>query len=182
MLTLREIMATGVVTVDPDATLREVVDLLVERRISGLPVVSRGRVAGVVSATDLLDAVASSSTSSQHTPQPDSIKPDEEDEWIDENDEPGFYTDAWPGGVDELERFEELFSAADLLEDITAGEVMTRALHVLPPDTPVPDAARYMLDAGIHRVLVADEEGLVGLTTTTDFVKAVADGRLLPGA
>jgi CBS domain-containing protein len=50
-----DVMSTAVATVSPDASYREVVDLLIGRRISAVPVVDASlQVAGVVSEADLL--------------------------------------------------------------------------------------------------------------------------------
>jgi len=46
------------------------------------------------------------------------------------------------------------------------------------PDTELTDAARYMLRRNIHRVLVMEEGKPVGILTTTDVVRAVAERRL----
>jgi CBS domain-containing protein len=52
---VRDVMTTDVVTVEPGVSLREVAAILVDRRISGLPVVDEeGKVLGVVSEGDLL--------------------------------------------------------------------------------------------------------------------------------
>ena len=52
---IRDLMTTDVVTVTPETTLKEAAALLVERRISGLPVVdATGRVLGVLSEADIL--------------------------------------------------------------------------------------------------------------------------------
>ena len=56
---VERVMTRDVVSVGPDATLREVAKLLVERRVSGVPVVdAEGAVLGVVSGSDLLGAAA----------------------------------------------------------------------------------------------------------------------------
>jgi CBS domain-containing protein len=47
-------MTQDVATVAPDTDLRDVAALLVQKRISGVPVVDRGRVLGVVSERDIL--------------------------------------------------------------------------------------------------------------------------------
>jgi CBS domain-containing protein len=47
-------MTTDVATVAPDTDLRDVAALLVQKRISGVPVVAGGRVIGVVSERDIL--------------------------------------------------------------------------------------------------------------------------------
>jgi CBS domain-containing protein len=53
---------------------------------------------------------------------------------------------------------------------------MTREVISQPSETSVREAARYLLDVGIHRVLVIDNGQLQGIVTTTDIVRAVADG------
>ncbi|MEL6929673.1 MAG: CBS domain-containing protein [Cyanobacteria bacterium J06600_6] len=52
--TVAEIMTTEVVTVSPETSLQEAIQILAERKISGLPVVdSAGDLVGVISETDL---------------------------------------------------------------------------------------------------------------------------------
>ena len=55
---------------------------------------------------------------------------------------------------------------------------MTRRLWSIHPDAPISDAAAVMQRARIHRVLVMEDRRLVGIITTTDIARAVADGRL----
>ncbi len=66
----------------------------------------------------------------------------------------------------------------DLLDQYTVADVMTRKVLSRSSGTTLKQAARYMLDAGIHRVLVIDDGELQGIVTTTDIVRAVADGKL----
>jgi CBS domain-containing protein len=51
---VRDVMTTDVVTVAPDAPLKDVAKLMLHHRISGLPVVEGDRVVGVLSETDVL--------------------------------------------------------------------------------------------------------------------------------
>jgi CBS domain-containing protein len=52
---VEDVMTTEVLTVQPHTPLKEVAELLIEREISGLPVVdAEGRVLGVVSESDIL--------------------------------------------------------------------------------------------------------------------------------
>lgn len=51
---VRDVMTADVATVAPDTDLRDVAALLVQKRISGVPVVEGGRVLGVVSERDIL--------------------------------------------------------------------------------------------------------------------------------
>ena len=51
---ISDVMTKDVISVTPETPLKEVARLLVEKRVSGLPVVSDGTVVGVVSEGDLL--------------------------------------------------------------------------------------------------------------------------------
>ena len=53
MLKLRDIMTRELVTLSPEHSLREAMSILSSRPISGAPVVTNGKVVGVVSLTDL---------------------------------------------------------------------------------------------------------------------------------
>jgi CBS domain-containing protein len=180
MTRLADIMTRDVVTVEPQATLRDVLDLLVSRGISGVPVVHDGRVLGVVSATDVLDFAAA-------TPGPP-MERDDQAEWgeleiaaeeaEDEDDvaSAAYFADFWiDAGADVVERFIEVRAPEwDILGEHTVDEVMTRRIVGLPAETEVGDAARRMLQEHIHRLLVLDGEHLIGLVSATDFVRLLA--------
>jgi CBS domain-containing protein len=68
----------------------------------------------------------------------------------------------------------------DLFEigpELTVGEVMTTGAVAVEPDTPLAEVARTMVDGGLHRVLVAEGDRLVGIVSALDVLRAVA-GRL----
>jgi universal stress protein A len=50
-------MSEGLITVNPSTTLREAARLLSERKIGALPVVEEGKLAGVITTTDILGAL-----------------------------------------------------------------------------------------------------------------------------
>ena len=52
-----DIMSSPVLTVTPDATVQECMQLVTDRRVRHLPVVEAGRVAGMISIGDLVKAV-----------------------------------------------------------------------------------------------------------------------------
>ena len=55
MLTAREIMTDGMVTIHPEASVKEAIELLLEQRISGLPVTEEmGHLVGVITEYALL--------------------------------------------------------------------------------------------------------------------------------
>jgi CBS domain-containing protein len=66
-----------------------------------------------------------------------------------------------------------------ILDDHTVDEAMTRGpLTTIGPDAPASRAAEVMQAEQIHRLPVVDDGKLVGIITTTDLVKAVADRKL----
>jgi len=64
-----------------------------------------------------------------------------------------------------------------------AGRYMTADVVTASPDMPLPELARMMVDAHIHRVPVVDGSGRpVGVVSSTDVLAAVArDGLRFPG-
>src|SRR6266487_2513788 len=53
-----DVMTTNVITVGPDACVQDVARVLLSARISGVPVVEGGKVVGIVSRANLLQALA----------------------------------------------------------------------------------------------------------------------------
>ena len=59
MLKLRDIMTRDVLTIAPDLSIREAAELFSSERLGGAPVTVHGRIVGMLSASDLLDFIAS---------------------------------------------------------------------------------------------------------------------------
>ncbi|MGB3565501.1 MAG: CBS domain-containing protein [Thermoanaerobaculia bacterium] len=57
-LMVRDVMTTDLITVRPEAEVRELRDLLRVYRISGLPVVDRGAMVGIISLEDFIECLA----------------------------------------------------------------------------------------------------------------------------
>ena len=142
MLKLKDIMTRDVVSAAPDMTIRDAMELLSERHVSGAPVVDGGKVVGVFSASDLLAFLA------------------------DLNDTTPSLT------------FRRRRGRTAPLEDVTVDEVMTRKVQSLPPDCSVDEAAVLMGQRQIHRVLVMHGDVLLGIVSTSDVARAVAEHRL----
>ena len=101
----------------------------------------------------------------------------EPDAWESGAETPSAYFAAFweDAGADVAERIRTTASPEwNMLEEHTVSEIMTRTLVTLPPDASARKAARLMLDAGIHRILVMEDGELSGVVTTTDLVKAVS--------
>jgi CBS domain-containing protein len=174
---LKDIMTREVVTVNPEATLRETIGILRAENVNGAPVVQAGQVIGVVSASDILDFEVQTPT----VP----LERQDSEPWSGFEDEvvhtsaPSFFSDAWEDlGIEVAEFSAEDAHDWDVLGDHVVGDVMTRGLFALPPDTPLDLAGMYMTRRGIHRVLVMDGMRLLGITSASDFVRAVAEHRI----
>jgi CBS domain-containing protein len=140
-------MTPDVTTVAPDTTVGAALDLLLERRISGVPVVDEaGRVVGIFSVTDAARAVAES-------PHKD--------------DEDSFYQ---PMALLQFMSQKRKPEATELL----VGAVMSRNLRATYTDTTMAEAAKVMADFGIHRLVVLDREHhLAGMLSALDVCRAV---------
>lgn len=182
MLRLRDMMTTDLLTVSPTTTLREAAELLSTRHIGGAPVVDGPTLVGVVSASDILAFAAAAN----ETP----AEPAAADEWEelaewtawDSGDDPParFFTETpTVAELAQLEDVEGSASGADVLDRHTVAEVMTYDVVALPPSADGVAAAERLRAADVHRVLVVDGDRLVGIVTTSDITRAVADGQLV---
>ena len=184
MLRVREIMTSSVVSVTPETPVRDAIELLATRHLSGAPVISGGRVVGVVSATDLMTFLAQLPGVPAERPAEDELdddvaigadEADSEAVW-----QASYFAELWDDvGVNTTTRFESSASPEwDVLADHDVSEVMTRSpIHAVRPDDSAEHAARLMQSESIHRVLVVDGEELVGIVSALDITKAAADHR-----
>lgn len=141
----RDIMTRDVVTVSPQATVREIAELLLGRRISAVPVVETdGRLCGVVSEGDLMRR-PESGTEARHS-------------W-------------W---LDLFASADESADAYVKAHGRTAGDVMTRDVVTVAPDATLGDVAGLLERRHIKRVPVVDGTRLVGIVSRADLLRALA--------
>lgn len=154
---VREIMETNVVTIDPDATVRELAEILAKNNISGLPVVDKaGGLLGVVTEGDVILEDAE-----LHFPHYiqflDSI----------------IY-------LESVRKFEERLRKA---VGVKVGDVMSTDLLTVDPDMSVRQVATIMADNNVNRVPVMENDRLVGIVARADIVRAIAEfGRSVEAA
>lgn len=182
MLRVRDIMTPDVITVSPEISLRDAMELFSSRHISGAPVVAGGKVVGVVAATDLLAlaaAVPGVPTDREGAAEDDAWEL--VDEWV-EGDEPPaeYFSELWADvGAEIPERIAYPEGPEwNALEAHTVEEAMTRRVYALRPGVDVRAAAEFMRSARVHRVIVMEDGELVGIVSTMDLVRAIAEGRL----
>jgi CBS domain-containing protein len=187
MLRVRDIMTKDVLTLSPDMTVREAMEELTARHVSGAPVLLGHQVVGVVTASDLMAFAATlPGAPAEHEESPEWGEWErvlEEEQEKQEEDLPAaaYFTKLWEdAGADVALRISNVEAPEwNVLDEHTVEEVMTRApIWKISPDMPVTAAAQYMKDHGIHRVLVMEGDKLVGIVTTSDIARAVAEHKL----
>jgi CBS domain-containing protein len=143
MMTVRDVMTASVITVHPGTPLKEVARLLLDRGISGVPVVDAdGVVLGVVSEADFL------------------IK----EQGIEHlrHRRLGSLIGESPAGRAQLAK----------LQAVTAGEAMTSPAVTIEPTRAISDAAALMTTRGMNRLPVVEHGHLIGIVTRADLVRA----------
>ncbi len=142
---VKDVMTSDVVTVSPETPVRDIAGLLVDRRISAVPVVTGdGRLIGIVSEADLLQRAETGT----------------------ERERP-WWLDLF---VDPDARAEAFLKA----HGRTAREVMVEALAVVTPETPLDVAARLMHERRVKRLPVVVDGQLVGILARADLVRGLA--------
>jgi CBS domain-containing protein len=146
---VKDVFSKEVVAVNTDDTVQEALRLMVENRVSALPVVNGKEVCvGILSATDLmglardLNEELSEVQGAEFTPQ---------------------------SLIDRVA--EQDFGRRRV------HELMTEVVETIGPDATLAAAARAMLHHQVHRLPVVNErQRLVGIISTTDIMAAFVDG------
>jgi len=136
---VRDIMTRTVVTATEHTPIPELVDEMVRHGISGVPIVdSDHRLVGVVSEADLMTKAAYGGLHRRPLAVLGDLLRGHERRWLAK-------------------------SAA-----LTAGQIMTTAVHTARPTETVRAAARQMVEAGVKRLPVVEGDRLVGIISRAD--------------
>ena len=126
---VKERMSSPVISVAPDLPIMEALNLMRREGIRRAPVMKNGKLIGIVSEKDLLDASPSDATS----------------------------LSVWEINY--------------LLSRVPVSDVMTKKVLTLDEDTPIEEAARFMVDNKLGGLPVMRGKNVVGLITETDLFK-----------
>ena len=179
---MRDVMTRDVVTMDVESTLREAVELLATRHVSGVPVTAGGRLVGVLSASDVIAFQGDQPGVPTERPALELEEWNEPADWVEGEEPPAaFFSELWSDvGADVLERFAEVAGPEwDQLQEHTVGEAMSPSLCRIAATATVYAAAEQMVRASVHRLLVMDGAKLAGILSSMDVVRAVALRRLV---
>jgi CBS domain-containing protein len=142
----KDIMTAPVVTVAPVATVRDIAALLLERRISAVPVVEDGWLVGVVSEGDLLHRHEIGTERSERA-------------W-------------WLGLIGGMPGLAARYVKSHAAH---ARDIMSRDVITVGEDTPIAEIATVLEAHRIRRVPVLRDGRLVGIVSRADLVQALAN-------
>lgn len=152
MFKAKDIMSTPPISISGEKTLKEAIELLAEKQISGFPVVDeKNKVIGIISDTDIIRYSQKLSIVT-HTSLSGWVSP---------------YID-----VDDLASMRKGY---DLFGKTKVKEIMTKKVFSVHEDADAPDVAKLMNRRNINRIPVVNNDGsLVGIVTRADMVQCMA--------
>jgi CBS domain-containing protein len=151
VLTAKDLMQKNVAYVRPNMTVKDLIQFLNDEGIHGAPVVDgEGTVVGVVSRSDIFQI------------------------WTDEDYDvcaPTYHTMTDDGEYMDLPTN---LSEGHKAEETEVIEIMSKSPLTATPETSVGELAERMLKEKVHRVIVTNDNKVVGIITSTDLLKAVS--------
>jgi CBS domain-containing protein len=145
----RDIMVTPVITVEENATVRHLADILVTKRISAVPVVdSAGKLVGIVSEGDLMRRVETGTERGYSW-------------WL------RMFLGDKPIAADYVKS-----------HSVRVGDVMTQHVVTADPETTLTEIADLFEEKGIKRVPIVSKGGdLVGIVSRANIIQAIASAQ-----
>lgn len=148
MITAKDIMTKDVVTVKPETSIEELARILIEKRISGAPVVDdNGNLIGIVTENDLI-----SQNKRLHIPTVFRL-------------------------FDALIMLERPKRIEEEIKRLTATRVLdicTKNIITVNEDTPLQEIATIMSEKKVHLIPVMKDKKIVGIIGKADLIKAMA--------
>jgi CBS domain-containing protein len=141
----RELMSTPVVTIHPEASLKELADLIVTHGVSGVPVVDRaGTLVGVVSESDITERLEGAAEEEQEAGLPRV-----------------------------LTTLAGLMGGTRKIEARTVADLMTARVVSAGPDATVQELVHLMTTYDINRIPIVETGRLVGIVTRADVLRTL---------
>jgi len=151
-------MKRSLVHARPDQKLTEAEQLLIDHRITGMPVIAGTKLVGIISNTDVARArVLAGALDGQVR---------DELNW-DETQADGFQHPA----PEQFEGFSDRYEVLRV-RDAMRTQVVTCSLN-----TPIAQVAAAMVREHLHRIIVLDSDKPVGIISSLDLVRLVAEGK-----
>jgi len=152
---IKDVMNKDVIICAPNDTLGILADMFKKNHISGIPVVDKGKVVGLVSETDLIKLFKT----------------------------PEFSNDLWlPSPFEIIEipirnlvKLEETKKFFENMKLRPVKDIMTKTVHAISPDDDLEDASTMMVKHDVNRLPVIDNGKLVGIVARSDIIKGLSE-------
>ena len=143
----KDVMKTDVISVLPETPVKEIARIMIDNKISALPVVNKfSEIVGVVSENDLISKI---------------VKPQE----------PGLMTYRFHAALASSHEVLDYRKAMARWNAKTAEDAMTSPAICVKPDDTIEAVGQVMLDDKVKRVFVAEEGHLLGVISRSVFVE-----------
>jgi len=151
-----DVMRTKVLTISPDKLLPDLERKLLSSRVGALPVVdSDGHVVGIVSRSDVVRQLCLERSLGEA--MADAYRSHADDRFAEEAQRD-------VGGV-----------IGERMERLAVREVMIRDVLTVEPGMSLAKAAQLMVDRHVHRLPVVQDGRLVGIVSSLDLARVVAE-------
>ena len=150
----RDIMRRNLITAEPHQSLADLRHLFIESHISGAPVVENGRLAGIVSRSDL-------------------VRVEELVEALDAEVAEERFVDKQTDGFSHSDR-EGFQGFRRRLSELKVKDAMRAQVLTCSPETPVAEVAAEMVRHHVHRIVVVEGDKPIGIVSTLDVAALVA--------
>ncbi len=148
MLTAKEIMTGGVITVTKGTSIKELSGLFIKHKVNGFPVVDDdGQLIGIVTEGNLIEQ-----NKNLHIPTVISLF------------DAVIYLESGKKFEEEMKRY-----SATRVEDIFTANVVT-----VSPGTSVQEVASLMAEKSVHSIPVVDDNKILGIIGKLDVIKGLA--------
>ena len=153
-----EVMTKNVFVVSPDDTVGEAVKKLAENGISGSPVLDDGKLVGIITEADILNALKVKYKRLQMV-----------------------YPSLSLVSVAFIEKFDDK-EAVEAFRDISeskVSELMTKDVVTIESGSELGKVVQLMMEKGVNRVPVMDGEDIVGIISRADVIKGLAGSEIV---
>ena len=149
----KDLMTEKVVCVYPETPIHTLIKILIKNHINGAPVVNKeGKLVGVVSKTDIVEY--DEKTSKKHALR----------------GKKSFYHDT----NGKLKKAFDKISKTKTFGKVAVKDIMTAHVITAQATDTIDRLAKIMYDKKIHRIIIQDEERVVGVVSTLDILNAVS--------
>jgi CBS domain-containing protein len=149
-------MTRQLVTLSPSMSLRQMDEILTEHSLNGAPVLEKDKLVGIASRADAIRLILDDQTDAARVSDA--------------------YSSPFPISLSVLERLSsDSRSIVRRIANRRVRDVMIPSVRTVLASDPLESAASVMAREGIHRLPVLEDGRLVGIVTSLDLVRVMAE-------